>query len=142
MRRLEELRANKCKEMIVVNLNHSDLRFTFDYQFKIKEILSANEFVKLCIEGLPVRPNHTLLDLLGVKQQQLVKYSSFNPNRDSTTLNLWFTSKREAEEAFARIGELLLNVDGKCSPDKEMSKNQPKESVFVKIKWQTLKSTG
>ena len=44
--------------MYVATMNHSDIRFTFDSNFRIKEILAPNEFVKMNIEGLETASIH------------------------------------------------------------------------------------
>ena len=39
--------------MHIAQLEDSEIRFTFDVNFQIKDILEPEEFVKMSIDGLP-----------------------------------------------------------------------------------------
>lgn len=53
---------------MVAMLDHSALRFTFDFYFQIKEVLAHNEFVQFTVEGLPALPIAQLLKMLKVNE--------------------------------------------------------------------------
>jgi hypothetical protein len=60
---------------MVANLDYSDLRFTFDFDFKIKEILKSEEMVKFTVEGVPKNEcsDEQLFSRMGVCESSVSK---------------------------------------------------------------------
>ena len=65
----------KQKETIITTMDNSDIRFTFDYNFKIKEVLAPQEFVKFTVDNLPDQNVDKNLVMLGLSEDILFKFS-------------------------------------------------------------------
>ena len=82
--------------MLIATLDSSNIRFTFDTNFIIKDVLKQEEFVKMTVEGLPQIDIEDNLKLIGVTEDELSRVSSFQNKDKEMNLNAWFLSKKTA----------------------------------------------
>ena len=81
----------------MMQLNNSDIRFVFDNNLQVKEILGSDEFIKVEVQGLPDKiPHEVAMEALGLNQLATKKSCGCINELGGSGIYVWFNTKTQA----------------------------------------------